>query len=247
MADQTEATRQSDWILPPCVDTTGRFGGNVNAVALGVSITAGILDLTSLPGPPGFLDPSLAAADVCPLGHYVALQAKGVDVYVSFASSFAAFSASQVACVVMAENGSGYAGAPTVTFSGGGATTQATGVALVDSSGRVAQIVMLTPGVGYTSVPTVTIAAPSSGTTATATAKLGAPPNPGTFTTVSATTGEATMSATVPVYIPQGTTLFVKLPTGSPSRPAGAASTHRFLSYVTASGTGTLYVWQSSP
>ncbi len=70
--------------------------------------------------------------------------------------------------------GTGYVTAPTVTFSGGGGTTQATGTAVLSPTGTVVGININTPGVGYTSAPTITIAAPPSGTTATATAVLGA-------------------------------------------------------------------------
>jgi hypothetical protein len=67
--------------------------------------------------------------------------------------------------------GSGYTTAPTVTISGGGATTGATATATV-ASGKVSAITITLAGAGYTSAPTVTIAPPTSGTAATATAVL---------------------------------------------------------------------------
>lgn len=51
--------------------------------------------------------------------------------------------------------GYGYTSAPTVTFSGGGATLQATGVANY-ANGIVTGVTLTHPGSGYTSVPTVT-------------------------------------------------------------------------------------------
>jgi FtsP/CotA-like multicopper oxidase with cupredoxin domain len=50
--------------------------------------------------------------------------------------------------------GLGYVTAPTVTFSGGGATTPATGVASL----KIASIIVTNPGSGYTTAPLVTIA-----------------------------------------------------------------------------------------
>ncbi|MBK8498169.1 MAG: T9SS type A sorting domain-containing protein [Flavobacteriales bacterium] len=52
--------------------------------------------------------------------------------------------------------GSGYTSAPTVTFSGGGALTQATGVAVV-TSGQVTSVSITGGGTGYTSAPTITL------------------------------------------------------------------------------------------
>lgn len=54
---------------------------------------------------------------------------------------------------------------PTVTFSGGGASVQATGTALL-TNGAVSSIVLSNVGTGYTSAPTLTLSAPVVGTTA---------------------------------------------------------------------------------
>lgn len=69
-----------------------------------------------------------------------------------------------------------YGAVPTVAFTGGGGTTQATGVVVLDADGFVARIDILTAGVGYTAAPTVTItaAAGDNGAGATATATLAA-------------------------------------------------------------------------
>ena len=63
-------------------------------------------------------------------------------------------------------NGGSYTTPPTVTFSGGGATTQATGTAVL-TNGVVTSITINTGGAGYTSNPTVTLSAPGPVATAT--------------------------------------------------------------------------------
>jgi len=59
-----------------------------------------------------------------------------------------------VAAVQVIDGGAGYGGVPTVTFSGGGATTQATGAATV-ANGRVSGVKVTGRGEGYTSAPQV--------------------------------------------------------------------------------------------
>ena len=61
--------------------------------------------------------------------------------------------------VVMTDTGLYYNQAlpPSVTFSGGGATTDATGTATVSATGLITGIVITDGGAGYTSEPTVTI------------------------------------------------------------------------------------------
>jgi hypothetical protein len=56
--------------------------------------------------------------------------------------------------VALVQQGVGYTSAPTVTFSGGGATTQAKATATI-SSGKVTGITITSLGSGYTSEPTV--------------------------------------------------------------------------------------------
>jgi flagellin-like hook-associated protein FlgL len=63
--------------------------------------------------------------------------------------------------------GSGYTTAPTIAFTGGGASTQATATCTV-SAGVVTAIQILTPGFGYTSQPTITFNPTSGGTGASA-------------------------------------------------------------------------------
>ncbi len=68
--------------------------------------------------------------------------------------------------VPLAMTGSSYTAAPSVTFSGGGATTQATGYAVL-SGNTVAAIVITSGGLGYTSAPTVVLGTVSGATAAT--------------------------------------------------------------------------------
>lgn len=68
--------------------------------------------------------------------------------------------------VTMDNTGSGYTEA-TVTFSGGGARSQATGTATI-SSGSIIGIVVTDGGDGYTSAPTITITGDGSNASATA-------------------------------------------------------------------------------
>ena len=82
---QSEATRQSDWILPAVVDSSG----NPNCVSLAASTTAHALDLASLPLPSGFYDAHIAAAEPNPLGRYINFQAQGGDVFLLFGPTFA--------------------------------------------------------------------------------------------------------------------------------------------------------------
>jgi hypothetical protein len=66
--------------------------------------------------------------------------------------------------------GSGYTSVPTVKFSGGGATTQATATATI-LDGAVTGFTGLTPGSGYTSTPTIKITG-GGGANASASANL---------------------------------------------------------------------------
>ncbi|SVC51947.1 uncharacterized protein METZ01_LOCUS304801, partial [marine metagenome] len=66
--------------------------------------------------------------------------------------------------------GNGYTSVPTVKFSGGGATTQATATATVTADGSIT-IALDTGGGGYTSTPTIKITG-GGGANATATANL---------------------------------------------------------------------------
>jgi hypothetical protein len=67
--------------------------------------------------------------------------------------------------------GSGYNQPPTVTFSGGGGTVQATGHAVV-WKGMVTEIILDTPGSGYTSAPTIAFSGGASGSGAQASATI---------------------------------------------------------------------------
>ena len=74
--------------------------------------------------------------------------------------------------VTITGGGSGYTSPPTVTFSGGGATTQATGIAII-SGGVVTGVQITSSGSGYTSAPAVAFSGGGFTVAATATASLG--------------------------------------------------------------------------
>ncbi len=75
-----------------------------------------------------------------------------------------------VSSVIIVSPGSGYSSAPTVSFVGGGCTTQPTATVGL-KPGTVGRIVVTAGGTGYTSAPTVTITG-GGGTGATATASI---------------------------------------------------------------------------
>lgn len=87
---QEEATRQSDWILPPTTSggAPGPAAGISNGAAIAMSTTVAILDLTTLPGFP----PPVAAVGASKqttenpnaIGHYIDVVAEGADAYVVF-------------------------------------------------------------------------------------------------------------------------------------------------------------------
>ena len=54
-------------------------------------------------------------------------------------------------------NGTGYTTTPTITVTGGGATTQALLSARINNSGQIIDIVVVDGGTGYTTTPTITI------------------------------------------------------------------------------------------
>jgi hypothetical protein len=61
-----------------------------------------------------------------------------------------------VASVTITNGGSGYSTAPTLTFSGGGATTQAIALCTIQG-GVITGVTLVSPGYGYTSAPTITL------------------------------------------------------------------------------------------
>ena len=73
--------------------------------------------------------------------------------------------------IAAGNGGAGYTTVPVVTFSGGGATTQATGVAVI-SNGQVTGVNITSTGIGYTSPPTVTFTGGGFTTLAVGTAVL---------------------------------------------------------------------------
>lgn len=84
-----------------------------------------------------------------------------------------------------------YASPPTMTFSGGGATTQASITATLDNTGRINGYVFTSRGVGYTSVPTAGTWSPAatSGTAPVPVADLG------TYPTAEATLADGRITA----------------------------------------------------
>ena len=63
-----------------------------------------------------------------------------------------------VASITITNSGSGYTTAPSITFSGGGATSQATATCTINSvTGAIATVTVVSPGYGYTSTPTITL------------------------------------------------------------------------------------------
>ncbi|HYF33864.1 MAG TPA: DUF1800 family protein, partial [Prosthecobacter sp.] len=65
--------------------------------------------------------------------------------------------------VTITNGGAGYTAAPNVAFSGGGATSAATGIAHISADGVVTGVTITNGGAGYTSNPTVTFQAPPWG------------------------------------------------------------------------------------
>ena len=80
-----------------------------------------------------------------------------------------------VTSVVVTGAGVGYTSIPTVTFSGGGGTTQATGTAVLSggSTGTLTSVTVNTPGAGYTSAPGIAFSTAGSSTAATAASIIG--------------------------------------------------------------------------
>lgn len=77
---QTEATRQSDYILPMLAGTDGKCAGAVIATSTGVAS----LDLTTVPMLPAGFANSYTAPNPNPCGHYITVQAEGADAYILF-------------------------------------------------------------------------------------------------------------------------------------------------------------------
>ena len=104
------------------------------------------------------------------IGGNAAGPAVGAD-YVSLGEALADVTPNQVKSIYLTNGGSGYATAPTISFTGGGGSG-ATATAYV-SGGVITRILITNPGTGYTSAPTVVITS-ASGTGAAATANLSA-------------------------------------------------------------------------
>lgn len=87
------------------------------------------------------------------------LEALGISKPLTFAAPVGSTASQKnfVSAVQILDGGSGYGGVPTVTFSGGGATTQAAGVAIL-ANGRVNGVTLSNRGAGYTAAPQITFA-----------------------------------------------------------------------------------------
>lgn len=103
--------------------------------------------------------------------------------------------------------GSGYGAAPTVAFSGGGATTQATGHTVINAAGQVVDIIIDTEGVGYTSAPTATFTPVSGGSGASATMVVS---NTGSFKITKATSGAFRIAHFHPVVPGEQVSVYMK-------------------------------------
>ena len=137
-----------------------------------------------------------------------------------------------VGSVVISSGGSGYTGAPTVAFSGGGGTGAA-GTAIIQN-GAVTGVTITNPGQGYTSAPTVAFSG-GGGTGAAGTANLAAEldivagnfagPTAKTYFFVTTTVANvAIYSGNKSVYT------FVPSPTATSSEFGAAADFYNFLS-----------------
>lgn len=115
MSGQEEATRQSDWILPPTVfgGAPGLAVGISNTAAIATSTTVAVLDLTTLPGfpsPPAAQGASKQATEnPNAIGHYVDLTAETADAYFFCGPTLASVSGANapVAATTSTINGSG--------------------------------------------------------------------------------------------------------------------------------------------
>ncbi len=86
-------------------------------------------------------------------------------------TSFTGWFNGQIGSLTLTNPGSGYASAPSVSFTGGGGTGAT--VALTFAGANVNNLTLTAPGSGYDTAPTVTIAPPGGGgTTATASATI---------------------------------------------------------------------------
>jgi hypothetical protein len=74
-----------------------------------------------------------------------------------FATATATLTGPAVTSVAVTYGGAGYSTPPAVIFSGGGASVQATGTAVLNGVGQVASVTVNTGGTGYTSTPNVAI------------------------------------------------------------------------------------------
>jgi FtsP/CotA-like multicopper oxidase with cupredoxin domain len=79
----------------------------------------------------------------------------------------------QVTAVLVTNGGSGYSTPPAISFTGGGATTQATAVATIHA-GKVNGIHITNPGIGYISAPTINITGGGGSGVSTAVSWVGA-------------------------------------------------------------------------
>jgi hypothetical protein len=240
MSEFPEASRQSDYIIPPNVGTDGF----ANAVCVTVTSANTIVDLSTAICTPLIYDPSVSAINGTPLGRYVNFQAQGADVFLLFGPSFDALTSGRVPSVTITAAGSGYTTAPTIAFSGGGGSGAAA-TATVASGFGVTAITMTAGGSGYTSAPTVAFTG-GGGSGAAGTANLGGPPNATTVSTISSTTGAITNVRGTAGWLPQNQTLPLKLILGPGRTPL--ASPHRYVAALTAAGgSAILRIWQSSP
>ncbi|HVP12240.1 MAG TPA: hypothetical protein VMV94_13765 [Phycisphaerae bacterium] len=156
------------WFWPPLTAAAGLVHGEIPSPGPGLPATPGIPNPTMVPE--GFMDTPIVNGAAYP--HVPVLrQAYRLRILNACNDRFLnlqLYYADPLSVVVTA-GGSGYTTPPTVTFTGGGASTQGTATATITNI--VNSLLLTNPGVGYTSAPTVRFTG-GGGTGAAATAAI---------------------------------------------------------------------------
>jgi FtsP/CotA-like multicopper oxidase with cupredoxin domain len=156
------------WFWPPLTAAAGLVHGEIPSPGPGLPATPGIPNPTMVPE--GFMDTPIVNGTAYP--HVPVLrQAYRLRILNACNDRFLnlqLYYADPLSVLVTA-GGSGYTTPPTVTFTGGGATTQGTATATITNI--VNTILLTSPGAGYTSAPTVRFIG-GGGTGAAATAAI---------------------------------------------------------------------------
>lgn len=163
IAPQIEITAGGKYVSTPTVTIAGGSGSGATAHAV-IDATGAVVALfVDTPGS-GYLSNEGGNLNVIFTGGGISNK---------LAQGTATIGGGGVTGVQITDGGTGYTNEPSITFSGGGASTQATAVAQ-GVANSITQVLMVTPGVGYTDTPAVTFGAPSGGgNTATGVASIG--------------------------------------------------------------------------